>query len=195
MSNYLKESASIDGINEERKALAFLKNRFHIWKTMFKRERDKIPEETVRGLFGELYFIQTTLADKYGINVAIDAWSGADKASKDFSKGTDWFEIKAVSSSAVSVKISSVSQLSSEIPGHLIIIKLETMSPVFTDGKSSVGELMQAILQRIDLDETRELFLKKLLAYGFDLTDDCCSQKYKVASMKLYTVGDQFRDF
>lgn len=185
-------TASIDGINEERKALAFLKNRFHIWKTMFKKERDKIPEETVRGLFGELYFIQTILADKYGINGAIDAWSGADKASKDFSKDADWFEIKAVSSSAVSVKITSVSQLSSDISGHLIIIKLEAMSPGFTDGKSSVGELMQAILQRIDLDETRELFFKKLLAYGFDLTDDCCSQKYKVASMKSYIVGDQF---
>ena len=183
---------SVDGIQDERKALILLKNRFHIWKTMFKRERDKITDEVIKGLLGELYFIDTTLAPKYGITAAIEAWSGAERATKDFSINEDWFEIKAVSASAVSVKITSIAQLSSDVPGHLIIIRLEQMSEVFSDGQSSVGELMQSILKKIDLDETRDLFIKKLLAYGFDLSDSCCSQKYKIMSAPSYCVKEGF---
>jgi len=185
-------TASIVGVSEERKALAYLKNRFHIWKIVFKKERDKISDEAMKGLLGELYFLHKVLSIKYGINEAIEAWSGADKAVKDFSINTDWFEIKAVSSSAVSVKITSIPQLDSNTPGHLIIIRLEEMSHVFADGLSSVGELMQAILGRIDLDETREVFLRKLLSYGFDLSDDCCTKKYKITSVKAYLVNNQF---
>ena len=104
----------------------------------------------------------------------------------------DWYEIKTVSSSAVSVKISSVSQLSSDVPGHLVIIKTESMSPVYSNGKSSIGELLQAVLERIDIDETKESFLGKLSEYGLDLTDECCSEKYSVVSHHFYTVDSEF---
>ena len=184
--------SAIEKINDEKKALVYLKNRFHIWKSMFKKGGVSISAELLKGLFGELYILNTSFVDKYGINEAIAAWSGADGAAKDFSIGMDWYEIKTVSSSAVSVKISSVSQLSSDIPGHLVIIKIESMSPVYSTGQSSIGELIQAILKKIDIDETKELFLKKLANYGLDLTDECCSEKYSVISRRFYTIDSGF---
>jgi len=183
---------AIEKISEEKKALVYLKNRFHIWKSMFKKGGAGISAELLKGLFGELYFLHTSFVDKYGINEAIAAWSGADGTAKDFSIGMDWYEIKTVSSSAVSVKISSVSQLSSDVPGHLVIIKTESMSPVYSNGKSSIGELLQAVLERIDIDETKESFLGKLSEYGLDLTDECCSEKYSVVSHHFYTVDSEF---
>lgn len=183
---------AIEGISEEKKALVYLKNRFHIWKSMFKKGSASISAELLKGLLGELYFLHTFLAEKHGINEAIEAWSGADGTAKDFSIGTDWYEVKTVSSSAVSVKISSVSQLCSDYPGHLVIVKIESMSPVYSNGKSSIGELLQAVLERIDLDETKEAFLGKLSAYGLDLTDECCSEKYSVVSQHLYAVDSDF---
>ena len=183
---------AIDGISEEKKALVYLKNRFHIWKSMFKKGGTSISVELLKGLFGELYFLLTYLVDKYGLNEAIEAWSGADGTAKDFSIGTGWYEVKTVSSSAVSVKISSVSQLSSDFPGDLVIIKIESMSPVYSNGKSSIGELLQVILERIDFDETKEAFLGKLAEYGLDLTDECCSEKFSVVSQNLYTVDFDF---
>lgn len=183
---------AIDGINDEKKALVFLKNRFHIWKSLFKKGNATISAELIKGLFGELYFLDTTLAGKYGISDAIRSWSGTDGTAKDFSKDFDWFEIKAVSASSVSVKISSVSQLSSEVPGHLVIIRLEAMSPVFTNGKSSIGELFYNVLKKIDMDETRELFLSKIQTHGISLNDECCSEKFNVVSAQSYLVDDAF---
>lgn len=183
---------AVNGLEEEKKALVFLKNRFHIWKAMFKKGNTTVSAELLKGLFGELYFLDTILADKYGINDAINAWSGADGTSKDFSKDSDWFEVKAVSVSAVSVKISSISQLSAATPGHLVIVKLEAMSPIYSDGKSSIGELFYSILRRIDIDETKELFLGKIQRYGISLTDECCADKFNVVSAQPYRVDETF---
>lgn len=183
---------AIEGINEEKKALVHLKNRFHIWKSMFKKSNAGISAELLKGLFGELYFLLSFLSDEYGMNEAIAAWSGADGMAKDFSIDMDWYEIKTITSSAVSVKISSVFQLSSDAPGHLVIIKVESMSSMYSNEKSSIGELLQAILKKIDVDETKELFLEKLAQYGLNLTDECCSEKYSVVSQHFYTVDSAF---
>jgi hypothetical protein len=183
---------AVDRIADEKRALVYLKNRFHIWKTLFKKGNAVISAELIKGLFGELYFLDNTLAEKYGINDAVKSWSGTDGTAKDFSKDSDWFEIKAVSASSVSVKVSSVSQLSAEIPGHLVIIKLESMSPVFANGKSSIGEVFNSILQKIDIDETKELFISKIQTYGINLTDDCCAEKFNVTSVQSYLVGEDF---
>ena len=184
-------SAIVD-MTDEKKALVYLKNRFHIWKSMFKKGSKIVSVELLRGLYGELYFLETVLINKYGVNDAISAWSGADGTAKDFSKNEEWYEVKAVSTSAVSVKISSVSQLSSTTPGHLVIVKLESMSPVFSNGKSSVNELFNSILQLIELDEVKELFLGKLQAYGISLADECCLEKFNVVSSQLYLVDNDF---
>lgn len=183
---------AVDRIDDEKKALVYLKNRFHIWKSMFRKGSVVISAELIKGLFGELYFLDTVLSEKYGIVDAISSWSGTDGTAKDFSKDKDWYEIKAVSVSAVSVKISSVSQLSSETPGHLVVIRLESMSPVYSNGKSSIGELLYSILQKIELDETKELFLSKLLSYGINLSDECCSEKFNVTSVQSYRVDEKF---
>ncbi len=97
-----------------------------------------------------------------------------------------------MSASAVSVKISSLPQLSSAIPGHLVIIKLEALSPMFANGKSSIGEIFQSVVQKIDLDEIKELFLNKIQTYGISLTDDCCSEKFNVISVQSYHVDEGF---
>ena len=184
--------SAINGLNDEKKALVYLKNRFHIWKSMFKKSSSIVSAELLRGLIGELYFLDSILVDKYSIDDAINAWSGADGTTKDFSKDEDWYEIKAVSTSAVSVKISSISQLSSKTPGHLVIIKLEAMSPAFSNGKSSVNELFDSILMKIDTDELKELFLGKIQAYGVSMVDECCSEKFNVVSAQSYLVSDEF---
>lgn len=184
--------SSVCDIQDEHKALILLKNRFHTWKSMFKRDVSKISDEMIKGLLGELYFLKEFMIVKYGVDDAIETWSGPDGANKDFSKGTDWYEVKTVSANMISVKISSVTQLSSATPGHLVIIRLESMSSQFEDGQSSLGQLFQSVLRLIEADETREKFLRKLISYGFDLSDDCCNVKYKILSCTIYRVDDEF---
>ena len=184
--------SAVKGIENEKKSLVYLKNRFHVWKSMFKKGSTIVSPELLKGLFGELYLLDSILIEKYGISDAVNAWSGSDGTAKDFSKNGDWYEVKAVSASAVSVKISSLSQLASDMPGHLIIIKIEPMSPMFNNGKSSVGELFYSILRKIEIDETKEIFLNKVQAYGISLTDECCSEKFNVTSVQSYLVDNSF---
>ena len=179
-------------INDEKKALIYLKNRFHIWKTLFKKGTQMVSAELLKGLFGELYFLNSCLFERFGVDDAIKSWSGSDGTAKGFSKDTEWVEIKAVSVSAVSVKISSISQLSSESPGHLVIIKLETISPLYADGKSSIGDLFYEIVKQIELNETKELFFSKVQSYGINLTDECCMERFNVISMQSYGVSSDF---
>lgn len=184
--------SSVENISDEKDALLILKNRFHTWKNLFKNETSTVSEELIRGLFGELFFIKNFMIDNYGVDNSIDAWSGPDCASKDFSIGVDWYEVKTVTASALSVKISSVTQLSSMVPGYLIIIRLETMSPKFDDGQSSISDLFKAILQTIVSEETKDKFFSKILSYDINISDESCCSKYKVLSCNHYKVDSKF---
>jgi len=123
---------------------------------------------------------------------SIEAWSGPDGTSKDFSIGVDWYEIKTVTASALSVKVSSVTQLSSMVPGFLIIIRLETMSSKFEDGQSSVGDLFKSILQMIVSEEIKDKFFSKILAYNVNISDESCYSKYKILTCNHYKVDSEF---
>lgn len=123
---------------------------------MFKKETESnYSHEVLQGLFGELYFIKHYMLDKYDAKTAIQAWSGAEKRSKDFSVNTEWFEIKTIGANENKVEISSLAQLSSENIGHLVIIRVEAMSDEFNNGESCIGDLLKSIMGQIN-DETVE---------------------------------------
>jgi len=185
----------VDSISEktdEYKAFTALKNRFYSWKLMFKKDVSTLSEENTKGLFGELYFLKNYMMTICDISTAIETWSGPDGASKDFSKGLDWFEIKTVAMTSPSVRISSITQLSSTKPGYLTVVRIEKMSEQYEDGQSSIAEIFRSIINEIDSDETKEKFITKLVSYGFDITDDSCKMKLKVYSMNHYKVNDTF---
>ena len=58
---------SVNRLVDEKKALVYLKNRFHIWKSMFKKSNATISAKLIKGLFGELYYLDTVVSEKYGI--------------------------------------------------------------------------------------------------------------------------------
>ena len=184
---------AVSGITDEQKALASLKKRYITWKTMFKHDSgSKISRESLQGLYGELYFLKKYMFDKYTPDIAIPAWSGPDSKSKDFAVGDEWYEVKTPGANATTIRISSLTQLSSENPGHLVIVKVESMSDQFDNGESSVGDLFKYILDQIN-DETLEgVFLSKLSAYGFDASDESFMAKFDVKSMNLYKVDNNF---
>ena len=184
---------AVTDITDEQKALTSLKNRYITWKTMFKRDSGStISREKLQGLYGELYFLKKYMLDKYTPTIAVPAWSGPDSKSKDFAVGDEWYEVKTPGANATTVRISSLTQLSSANPGHLVIVKVESMSDQFDNGEASVGDLFKYILDQIN-DETLEgVFLSKLSAYGFDASDESFMAKFDVKSMNLYKVDADF---
>lgn len=184
---------AITDVLDEKNALQALKKRYTTWKAMFRREREnKISKEILQGLFGELFFLKNYMLENYDFQTAIQAWSGPDARSKDFAVYDEWYEIKTAGANATTVKISSLTQLSSSMPGHLVVVKVEAMSEQFDNGESCIGDLFKYILSRINDEAVEGIFLSKLSAYGFDASDESFTAKFDVKSMNLYKVGGDF---
>ena len=184
---------SVSETKNESSALKRLKERFVTWKTMFKKELGStISYEKLQGLFGEMYFLKNYMVPRYGIETAIKSWSGPDSKSKDFAVTKEWFEIKTVGANSAVVHISSLAQLSSDYPGHLVILRIEGMSDEFDNGQSCVGDLFINLLDAIDDELLEGIFLNKLSAYGFDISDESFNSKFDVKSLNLYKVNDDF---
>lgn len=184
---------AITDITDERLALTALRKRYVTWKTMFRHERDKkVSNEVLQGLYGELYFLKNFMIEKYGINNAITSWSGPDARSKDFAIDKNWYEIKTVGANSSVVRISSLAQLSSEYDGYLVILRSERMSDSFDNGESCINDLFKYILSVIDDEAIEGVFLSKLSAYGYDISDESFVAKFDVKSMQKYKVSDDF---
>ena len=178
---------------DEREALQILKKRYITWKTMFRKDiKQGLSREVIQGLFGELYFIKKQLSKHYSFADCVKSWSGPDSTSKDFSINDNWFEVKTIGANAVSVKINSITQLSSKTDGKLVIIKVEKISPEFTNGESSIEELFKSILAEIKDEAIEGLFLNKISSFGVDISDESFTAKFSVKSMNNYIVKEGF---
>lgn len=181
------------GCQSEDIAMAAVKNRFLTWKKLFKNPSAQMTEELYKGLFGELFFLKEYLMAHHDIAVAVNAWSGPDKTAKDFSVSSDWYEIKTVSTNSETVKISSLTQLDAEEPGHLVLVKTEKMSNEFDNGECTVEQLMTLILKLITDESVKDEFVKKIIQYGYDVDGDNSSyHRYRVAKMNFYGVNNDF---
>ena len=184
---------AIEGAVDEAEALNKLKIRYIIWKSLFKKETTgNVPLEAVQGLFGELYFMKKYMFRKYGISASIQSWSGPDALSKDYAIGIDWYEIKTIGASSSCVHISSATQLSSDFPGHLVIIRVEKMASKFSNGESSILELFGSILQTISDETVENIFSSKVASYGINISDPAFSVKFDVKALNLYSITNGF---
>ena len=152
----------------------------------------KASREIIQGLYGELYFLNSYMIDKYGQTEAINAWGGPDATSKDFAINTDWYEVKTIGVSSPCVQISSLAQLSSDIPGRLVVVRAERMADEFSNGLSCISELMAAILSKIDDETAESVFISKVSGYGIDISDTVFATKFDVKSVNLFCVENDF---
>ena len=184
---------AIEGVQDEGNALKAIKKRYISWKSLFKKEKkEKLSNELIQGLFGELFCLYYFILPKYGIEKAINGWSGSDNTSKDFSVDTDWYEVKTVGANTNTVKISSLIQLKSDYPGHLVILKVERMSSEFSNGHSSVLDLINLLLDRIQNEELENNLMNKIAARGISVDSDEIDKRFDSASFKIYAVIEGF---
>lgn len=183
---------AISEAKNEIEELNIIKDRFYIWKTMFKKAKNSMSLEREQGLFGELYFMLNYMIPKYGLEIAINSWAGPNGYNKDFSLENDWIEIKTPSVNSDSIKISSLNQLSSEITGRLAIVKVEKMSNEYAGETSDVLSLIENISNIINSLELKQEFLTKVSEYGFSEENNFINYKFNVHNVYLYKVNDKF---
>lgn len=182
-------SATI-GIKDDTTAYKQVQSRYMTWKRMFKPHKSGLSESEVMGLIGELLFFRDFIIPQYGIDAALESWTGPERTHKDFSLNDVWYEIKTISSGKESVRISSLEQLDSDITGYLVIYSLEKMSAEFNGIK--LGELVTEILAEIAIPIQRDLFFAKLELYGFDFSPEYVNYVYAISNIVKYKVEGKF---
>lgn len=155
-------------ISSERKAVSFLEKRYEQWlKIMPSGRKTKLSTERIKGLLGEMKFLQDFMMPKYGLKDAVLSWSGPDFAKQDFVLENTWFEVKTVSADAEVVSISSIDQLDTDVPGELVVMKVSPTGPKDSSGCTLNG-LYKRILVKLENDpELRFSFKGKMLEAGY----------------------------
>lgn len=167
-----------------------LVNRYNQWKKMFYGASKLLNENEILGLIGELTFLKDCAVNKYGTTTALNGWSGPEPTHKDFSYGNDWFEIKTINSFRNSVNISSIEQLDSENDGHLVIYRMEKMSPSFNG--ITLNKIVEEIMFLLKLDTDKDIFFEKLQQVSYAYNEAYDNYVYNFISVDNYIVRDDF---
>lgn len=175
-----------------QKAFQFIIARWNKWRFMFKRpSTDLLTENQVVGLIGELLFLENYMFNKYGIEKSLTSWQGPSKNHKDFEIDSTWYEVKTVRLAALTVKISSVEQLDSNLEGNLEVIVLDKTNEESINA-ISLNKLVEQIGNKISSFEAYKVFNNKLAEAGYFYEEDYDKYIYKFIRRNTYLVNNKF---
>lgn len=75
-----------------------------------------------------MIFLRDVLIPQYGKETSLQAWMGPRMADQDFVFLDTWYEVKATTSDAEQVRISSIEQLDCAAEGTLAVLALDQTS-------------------------------------------------------------------
>lgn len=159
---------------------------YFIMQKMFRTNTDILSEPEIKGLIGELLFLQNHLFPTVEKTKAIGAWSGAEKTRKDFAFDQEWYEIKTIDYGKETVHISSIEQLDSPIEGSLVIFQVERMAEEY-DG-ISLNKLASGILSQITSVYDKDIFTSKLQDANYSFNPKYDEYVYELRTVDEYKV-------
>ena len=166
----------------------FFVNRFEQWRFFYNTSKEKLSEQEIKGLIGELLFLKNYLFVKLGTTKAISCWTGTEPTKKDFYVDDDWYEVKTATSGVIS--ISSLEQLDSPNDGYLVVYTLEKASP---ESKGiDLNTLTNEMLDQISLIQDKTEFIGKLINGGYDKSEYYRDFVYQVNNLEVFRVTSTF---
>lgn len=166
-------------------------NRFFQWKKMFVSSKNNfLTEPEIMGLIGEVLFLRGNLAKRIGLSNALLSWSGQELTHKDFSYENMWFEAKAISRGAQSVRISSIEQLESDNDGELVVHSLEKMSTAYNG--ITLNKLILETRNMFTSNEDKDNFMSKVALQGYEYNNYYDDFVYEISNFKRYIVNSDF---
>ena len=177
---------------EKEKAIQFIIRRWKDWINLFKNPYTTIlTENEIRGLIGELIFLNEFMFEKYGIEKGLNSWIGSSKAHKDFEIEDTWYEVKTIRENALTVKIHSLEQSDSKNLGNLILIRLEPSNKSINEYIDLNG-YVEKIKNKLINDKQKMLFLEKVKEIGYFYTEEYDKYTYRLKKIERYLVNNEF---
>ena len=175
--------------------IAFVIERWKKWINMFKNPRNVfLSENEVRGLLGELIYLEKYMFNKYGIDKSLESWIGSSLSHKDFEINDTWYELKTIRENALTVTISSMEQLDSNEKGELVLVKLEPSNESINE-PIKLNDYIQRIESNFLNDHQLNVFKEKLDERKYFYTLEYDKYVYSIKSIDHYEVNEEFPRF
>ena len=166
------------------------------WHRLLQGDRDnRLGDEEQKGLIGELVVLEKYLLPALGPMASVRCWTGPMGTPQDFEVSRIHIEAKAQGFAARRVTISSEHQLKSCDADTLFLHVTEVVTA--TEGATDaftvtrVARRIRTMIARHDMTAV-ELFEERLIATGFDWTDDYSDKPWLVMGESLYEVRNGF---
>lgn len=175
----------------ENEVISFIAKRWTDWTKLFMNPINSLLNENeIKGLFGELIFLNDYMFKKYGIDRGLTSWMGPDLSHKDFEIDDTWYEIKTTNQASLSIKINSIEQLDSDVDGTLAIIRLEPTN--IENSKSiTINNYINIINEK--LSEKQKLLFERKLSYAkYKYEKEYNKYIYYIQKIDLYDVNNNF---
>lgn len=156
-------------------------------------ERTTLSDIALRGLIGELWFLQHVALHRLGADAAVQGWVGPLDAPQDFIVGQDVFEIKTCAPPASHVTIASLAQLDAgDAPLRLVVVWLAVAAAGAKDAFSpaQLAHSLRAAFESTASASTE--FALRLAEAGYTDAEEYARMWYHVANVRFYRVRDDF---
>ncbi len=170
----------------------FLCARYTGWQEMLSASRgDLLSKPEVKGLIGEMIFLRDVLIPQYGKEISLQAWMGPKMADQDFVFADTWYEVKATTSDAEQVRISSIEQLDCAVEGTLAVLSLDQTSAVDKQ-RVTANSLFWELMGDMGVDALKAAFSNLLLKMGFYPRPEYEEYVYRLNGIRQYRVDRDF---
>lgn len=177
---------------DENFAVRKIAQRVHKWKKLFAKLSEIMSDERIRGLMGELFFLNEFVLPKAEKINAINSWRGPLGEDQDFISKEFWYEIKSTRFGSEKISVSSIEQLDNKNEGKLVIIEMD--DGAIDDIRSiSIAEIVRNIRSNLaDCEEAIIEFNRKLLLYGYKDQPEYELKRFIIKRIRFYDVTDNF---
>lgn len=177
---------------EDYSPIAFVIERWKKWINMFKNPKNIfLSENEVRGLLGELIYLEKYMFDKYGVDKSLESWIGSSLSHKDFEIDDTWYEVKTIRENALTVAISSIEQLDSDKYGELVLVRLEPSNDSINE-PIKLNNYIIKIKSYFSNDSQLSIFNEKLDERKYFYTPEYDKYVYSIKSIDNYGVIKEF---
>lgn len=188
-ADMIRSSSAIKDLN---KAADFLCSRYVQWQKAFaKNNTGLLSPSEIKGLIGEMCFLQSKMIAQYGEAVALDSWCGPEMSDRDFECNNTWYEVKSTVSGSPTVTISSIEQLDTDRVGHLAVIILDKTSPTDT-GAITLNKMYHLLRNSLSSEMLRQKLDTILLSFGYFENEAYDNYCFHYNGQSLYTVDSTF---
>lgn len=171
------------------KSFSFVIGRLASWRQLFELgDMGLLSENQIRGLCGELSYLRT-LVESIGAMAAVKAWVGPSRADQDFQiEGHAW-EIKTNRPGCDVIKISSETQLDTNIRSiDLVVVELGSCAGD-SQGAFTLNSMVSGIQQLLMPDyEARLIFDNLLFKAGYIVRSEYDVLNFVVRNVAIFSV-------